>query len=290
MESAPQEAHEKGRAESPIDHRTAFFICPTRRIDPCFSFENVSGSAFFASEQEVGLTVDRMIEDIRVRLGGKGLLDPLPITSVSNLEARSEGLPDWWQANGNILYCAADTLLPQIRIHPGLPPPTNARVVLGCVDMPGELLLWGDGPAVILGANTRFPAAGFSCGGDSIIVVGSNTFSSLSARVDCRNGGAVLVGDGGLWAEAVQINSDDMHAVRDLRGNRINAFGGVVVIAPSVWLAFQVLVLSGARIGRETVVGARSVVTGKLPSNSVCVGVPAKAVKSGTRWESADLP
>ena len=51
-----------------------------------------------------------------------------------------------------------------------------------------------------------------------------------------------------------------------------------VVIGDGSWLGHGTVVLPGARIGRNVVVGANSVVTGELPDNCVAVGAPARVV------------
>jgi acetyltransferase-like isoleucine patch superfamily enzyme len=52
-----------------------------------------------------------------------------------------------------------------------------------------------------------------------------------------------------------------------------------VHIGSGSWLGAGVIVLPGARIGCNVVVGAGSVVTGELPDHSVAVGSPAQVVK-----------
>ena len=52
-----------------------------------------------------------------------------------------------------------------------------------------------------------------------------------------------------------------------------------VIIEDEVWLGTNVVVLPGVRIGKGAIVGAGSVVTRDLPSNSVAFGRPAKVVR-----------
>jgi len=56
-------------------------------------------------------------------------------------------------------------------------------------------------------------------------------------------------------------------------------FAKKVVIEDEVWLATDVFVAPGVKIGRGTVVGARSSVFKDLPPGKVCIGNPAKPVK-----------
>ncbi|HUC37543.1 MAG TPA: acyltransferase [Acidimicrobiales bacterium] len=60
-----------------------------------------------------------------------------------------------------------------------------------------------------------------------------------------------------------------------------------VHIGSGSWLGAGVIVLPGARIGRNVVVGAGSVVRGEIPDHSVAVGSPARVVKRfvpGSGW------
>ena len=60
-----------------------------------------------------------------------------------------------------------------------------------------------------------------------------------------------------------------------------------VVIGDGSWIGSGAVVLPGARIGKQCVVAANSVVRGTCPSHSVIAGVPAKVVRAydGTKWE-----
>ncbi len=52
-----------------------------------------------------------------------------------------------------------------------------------------------------------------------------------------------------------------------------------VRIGDGSWLGHGTVVLPGATIGRNVVVGANSVVTGTLPDNCVAVGAPARVIR-----------
>jgi acetyltransferase-like isoleucine patch superfamily enzyme len=54
---------------------------------------------------------------------------------------------------------------------------------------------------------------------------------------------------------------------------------GGIVIGDDAWLGYGVIVLDGARIGRDAVIGAGSVVTGEIPNGAIAAGSPAKVLK-----------
>ncbi len=53
-----------------------------------------------------------------------------------------------------------------------------------------------------------------------------------------------------------------------------------VTIEDNVWLGARVIVMPGVTIGRDSVIGAGSVVTADVPPRTVAAGVPAKVVKA----------
>jgi acetyltransferase-like isoleucine patch superfamily enzyme len=53
---------------------------------------------------------------------------------------------------------------------------------------------------------------------------------------------------------------------------------GATVIEDNVWLGANVVVTSGVRIGRRSVIGANSVVTQDIPEFSVAAGIPARVL------------
>lgn len=53
-----------------------------------------------------------------------------------------------------------------------------------------------------------------------------------------------------------------------------------VVIGNDVWLGVGVMVMKGAKIGDNTVIGANSVVIGEIPANVVAAGNPCKIIRA----------
>lgn len=88
-------------------------------------------------------------------------------------------------------------------------------------------------------------------------------------------GDNVLIGPNVVLRAADHVFEDSATPIKD-QGHQ----GGKISIGSDVWLAANVVVTSGVSIGDGVVVGAGSVVTEDLPEMSVCVGVPAKPIKS----------
>lgn len=64
----------------------------------------------------------------------------------------------------------------------------------------------------------------------------------------------------------------DLHKDTDI-------FHGNIHIGDDVWIGRNVLILPGANIGNGAVIGAGSVVAGKIPAYSIAVGNPCRVIK-----------
>ncbi|KQX07703.1 MULTISPECIES: sugar O-acetyltransferase [unclassified Leifsonia] len=89
--------------------------------------------------------------------------------------------------------------------------------------------------------------------------------------------GGIVIGDDcliGHNAVLATLNHDlDVSRRADMHPGRI-------VIESNVWLGANVTVVPGVTIGKNSVIGAGSVVTKDVPANSVAVGSPARVVRS----------
>ena len=132
----------------------------------------------------------------------------------------------------------------------------NIRVGVNCLIMPG-VQFFGDGPIVL---------------GDGVSI-GNNTM--LYASKD----GGITIGDNTMVAADCYIIDAD-HGIRVgtpicKQPNTVKR----VQIGSDVWLATGVKVLRGSEIGDGAVIGALSLVKGKVESNAVACGIPAKLLK-----------
>jgi acetyltransferase-like isoleucine patch superfamily enzyme len=86
----------------------------------------------------------------------------------------------------------------------------------------------------------------------------------------------------GHWcsiADAYMIDSKAHHVFADRR--RFSAKdvpSAPIVLEDNVWISAKVVVAHGVRIGRNSVVGACSLVRSSIPADSFCAGYPAKYI------------
>lgn len=86
----------------------------------------------------------------------------------------------------------------------------------------------------------------------------------------------ISVGDNVTLATGVKLLAHDASTAKTGVKTKV----GIVSIGNNVFLGTNTIVLCNTRIGDNVVVGAGSVVTGDIPSNSVYAGNPAKYICS----------
>jgi acetyltransferase-like isoleucine patch superfamily enzyme len=116
-----------------------------------------------------------------------------------------------------------------------------------------------------------------------ILTVGNNVSFGDRCHIGCCN--SIQIGDNCLIGSNVLIED---HSHGDYRNGSFalikaeqNLFSkpNGIIIGKNVWIGDNVCILSGVNIGDNSVIGAGSVVTHDVESNSVCAGVPAKKIR-----------
>jgi acetyltransferase-like isoleucine patch superfamily enzyme len=110
------------------------------------------------------------------------------------------------------------------------------------------------------------------------IVAGSATINAFCVLIAVRNESKIVIGDDVRISPGVIITTGGLDtAVVDKA--RPHVTYGDVVIEDNAWLGANSTILGGVRIGRNSVVGAGSVVTKDVPADCVAVGVPAEVIR-----------
>ncbi|CEF48519.1 unnamed protein product [uncultured bacterium] len=178
------------------------------------------------------------------------------------------------------------------------PPPPNALPSYNCERGPGAVF---HSTAVVhnAGAASKIHVGSFShvsgilqvfadCG---TIRIGDYSFLGDNSRIICA--ADVTIGDRVQIAHNCSIMDTDVHSLnpqlrhQEFVGNVTVGQRDVtnipkqpVLIEDDVWIAGHCVILKGVRIGRGSVIGAGSVVTGDIPANVLAYGNPARVVRS----------
>ena len=112
------------------------------------------------------------------------------------------------------------------------------------------------------------------------LTIGDYFFMNYYSVIDCHF--SITIGNRVQIGPHCYISDFDHDLKVDLRlpFHRGNGNAEAVVIKDNVWLGAGVIVLKGVTIGKNSVIGAGSVVTKDIPDNSLAIGIPAKVVKT----------
>lgn len=111
--------------------------------------------------------------------------------------------------------------------------------------------------------------------GKGFIRIGSYCLICPGVRISSATG--VTIGDSTMMASGVYITDADWHGIYD----RTDYIGKTapVVIGKNVWLGDSSIVCKGVTIGDNSIIGAGSVVTRDIPSNTIAAGSPAAPLR-----------
>jgi UDP-3-O-[3-hydroxymyristoyl] glucosamine N-acyltransferase len=110
---------------------------------------------------------------------------------------------------------------------------------------------------------------------DSEVLIGEN--SGFSGTVIAA-AGSIRIGSSVLCGANTTITDYDWHGLEPDKRNQ-PADPKPVVIEDNVWLGLNSVVLKGVTIGKNSVIGADSVVTRDIPANVIAAGNPCRVIK-----------
>lgn len=106
------------------------------------------------------------------------------------------------------------------------------------------------------------------------IFVGKGTY--INYNCNFIDDGRIIIGQGVLFGPAVTIATVGHPICPDLREYMYTA---PVIIEDNVWVGANVTVCPGVTIGKNSVIGAGSVVTKDIPANTVSAGNPCRVIR-----------
>jgi len=143
------------------------------------------------------------------------------------------------------------------------------------------------GNNVVLCSNSNFTALGVchpvilrTLKKGAVLNIGDNV--GISGATICA-AKKIVIGDNVLLGANVIIIDTDFHATNpdNRRYNRDSEQTNIkeVIIEDNVFIGTNSIILKGSYIGKNSIIGAGSLVSGKIPENSIAAGNPAKVVK-----------
>ncbi len=119
------------------------------------------------------------------------------------------------------------------------------------------------------------PVSLYTLNENSRIDIGNNcTLNGTSLR--CVSN--ISIGNDCVFAPDVKLIDHD-HPLSIHERHSTNYISAQITIEDNVWVGYNVVILKGVKIGKNSIIGAGSVVAKDIPENCVAAGIPAKVIK-----------
>lgn len=150
------------------------------------------------------------------------------------------------------------------------------------------VLMYNNEAEVIIGHRCIFLQNNISCYAKSSLVIGNNCSFGADTKMVLHLCSKVNIKEDCMFSWEIDVIAGDGHAIFDLHTDeRINSgyeeHISKIEFGEHIWVGARSTIL-GSAIGDGCVIGARSVVKGKFPNNTIIAGSPAHIVKKDIAW------
>lgn len=137
----------------------------------------------------------------------------------------------------------------------------------------------------ILGKNCSIRIEGNNCR----VQVGKRTTMTRDIHLCAQeNNMGIVIGEDCMFSNNIIVRTSDSHPIYDKDGIRINE-PQQVIIGSHVWIAPETTILKGVKIGDNSIIGSKSLVTKDVESGCLYGGVPSRLIKRGVQWTREEL-
>ena len=175
--------------------------------------------------------------------------------------------------------------LEHLHVHETLGGKNNKIIIAGkiCKSCQIKIIFTGSNSTLYLGEECNYRGS-IRIDTNGNIKIGKDFRGTNNVSLLCRPNKSIIIGDHCLFASSIVVRTSDEHSIYSLDTGELINPNRDVYIGDSVWVCDNVTILKGSFVGRESVIGAGSVVSGKIPKNVVVAGNPTKILKTNIVW------
>ena len=160
----------------------------------------------------------------------------------------------------------------------------GSSVTFGRKCVSGSIRMWiGQNVHVHIGDNCVLGHLEIHAAGGNRVSIGDRSGFNGRVRLLMHEPGDITIGMNCLIGQS-DFTISDMHSIVDIASGRRTNPAASIALGDHVWVGEGALVLKGVKIGADSVIGARAVVTQDIPQQSVAAGTPARVIRSGVTW------
>lgn len=190
--------------------------------------------------------------------------------------------------NGN------EELLPELKGIAGLEIRIEGNDNLVQIDLPtlfieSKIIIKGNHNRVVIGASRyKFQDAVVVVYDGGSFELGQDAYlnGDFKAFVMGKNGLKVRIGSEFAAASGCLIRCGDGHTVYDAMSRQVVNEPEDIILGNHIWIGARSMILKGATLADNTIVGAMSLVNKKFVNEGCIVaGVPAREIRCGVNWD-----
>jgi len=125
---------------------------------------------------------------------------------------------------------------------------------------------------------------------DHLFYFGRGCTSNTATFAMGGDGTSIIVGEDCMFSAFVDVMTDDLHGIIDMKNGAHLNTGASILFEPHVWAGLSTMFLKGITIGFGSIVGAKSVVTRDVERMSSVAGTPAVTVRRDVSWTRERIP
>lgn len=164
---------------------------------------------------------------------------------------------------------------------------SNNSIVIGdgCNINDTYIRFWGDDNHVTINDSCKIAGRFLFDGTNQQLNIGRmTTFERVGIVI--AEGTSVSIGEDCMFSYGIQLRTTDAHSIIDLTTGMRSNQAQDLKIGNHVWVGAEVIIQKGSKIPNNSIVGIRSVVSGKFHTDHIAIaGVPAKIVKEMIDWD-----
>lgn len=119
---------------------------------------------------------------------------------------------------------------------------------------------------------------------DCQILIGEGTTIESAHLAVTEPKRKIVIGKDCMFSREIEFRTGDSHSIIDSETKRRINPALDIEVGDHVWIGSRSIILKGAKIGNNCVIGTNSIVTSNVFSNTIAAGIPAKEIRGGIDW------
>lgn len=116
------------------------------------------------------------------------------------------------------------------------------------------------------------------------VLIEKDTLICGNTKLSLIEGTSIVIGEGSMFSDGIDVRTGDSHSIVDTDGKRINPSKDVV-IGKHCWIGHGASILKGVKIGDNCIVATKAVVTKTFVGEKLVIaGNPSRVVKENVNW------